>query len=103
MLVGQWPQIPTGTLSGVRHLAYESPQHRTHCKKHATTPITLKRLANLNLSCALFFSTHARQTASSIWGSLSACNMNFVLTQTRLVYSQIERDGLPYNSPILVK
>src|ERR1051326_4217553 len=58
----------------------------------ATTPIILKRLANLNLSCALFFSTHARQTASSIWGSLSACNMNFVLTQTSLVYSKIERD-----------
>src|SRR5262249_40341535 len=58
----------------------------------ATTPITLKRLANLNLSCALFFSTHARQTASLIWGSLSACNMNFLLTQTSLLYSQIERD-----------
>src|SRR5262245_40180699 len=58
----------------------------------ATTPITLKRLANLNLSCAVFFSTHARQTASLIWGSLSACNMNFVLTQTSLLYSQIERD-----------
>src|SRR5262245_47366440 len=58
----------------------------------ATTPITLKRLANLNLSRALFFSTQARQTASSIWGSLPACNMNFVLTQTSLLYSQIERD-----------
>src|SRR5262249_38706075 len=58
----------------------------------ATTPVILKRLANLNLSRALFFSTHARQTASSIWGSLSACNMNFVLTQTSLLYSQIERD-----------
>ena len=34
MLVGQGQQIPTGQLSGFRHLAYESPQQRNHRKKH---------------------------------------------------------------------
>ena len=34
MLVAQGQQIPTGQLSGFRHLAYESPQQRTHRKKH---------------------------------------------------------------------
>ena len=34
MLVAQGQQIPTGKLSGFRHLAYESPQQRNHRKKH---------------------------------------------------------------------
>ena len=36
MLIGQGRQIPTGKLwaSGFRHLAQESPQQRTHRKRH---------------------------------------------------------------------
>jgi len=34
MLVAQRQQIPTGKLSGFRHLAYESPQQRNQRKKH---------------------------------------------------------------------
>ncbi|HTG52403.1 MAG TPA: hypothetical protein VMA33_06035, partial [Candidatus Tectomicrobia bacterium] len=92
MLVAQGQQIPTGKLSGVWHLAYESPQQRNHRKKHRhdTHDSQASREPEFVLRFILLY--QARQAASSIWGPLSACNMNLVLTQTSLVYSQIERD-----------